>query len=95
MPLTPYGVDLVLDYLHIGVTAALFTTALVFAVWLAFGLLRRRLAAGAVAVQVAAGLLALSAQVGLNDLMIPAQVVFDVAFALVLVLAAGRLAASR
>jgi len=46
-----------------------------------------------VAVQLAAAALVLTAQVGLHDLMIPSQLVFDLAFAAVTVMAAERLAA--
>jgi hypothetical protein len=93
VPLTPYSVDLVLDYLHIGVTTALFSAALGFALWLAFALLRRRLAFAAVGAQAGGGLLALTAQVGWDDLMIPAQLVSQIAFSAVFVMAAARLAA--
>jgi hypothetical protein len=37
--------------------------------------------------------LVLTAQVGLHDLMIPSQLVFDVAFAVLVVMAAAHLAA--
>jgi len=93
VPLTPYSVDLVVDYLHIGVSAVLFTGALLFGAWLALVLLRRWAAYAAVAVQAAAGVLALSAQIGIDDWMIPAQLVFELAFTCLIVLGAAHLAA--
>jgi hypothetical protein len=93
VPLTPYSVDLVVDYLHIGITTVLFSSALLFGAWLGCVVLRRPLALAAVATETAAGVLVLTAQVGLHDLMIPSQLVFDVAFAVLVVMAAAHLAA--
>jgi hypothetical protein len=90
IPLTPYSVDLVFDYLHIGVSATLFFVGLVLGVWLAVRVLRRRVAYSALAAQVAAGILALTAQLGWHDYMIPSQLAFQISLAVLIVLGIAR-----
>jgi len=90
VPLTPYSVDPIVDYLHIGVSSALFAAAFAFGNWIAWWLLRHRVAVAFSTAQFLAGLLALSAQVGLSDLMIPAQLGFEAAFGALLVLGAAK-----
>jgi len=92
IPLTPYSVDPIVDYLHIGVSSALFAAAFFFGIWIAWRLLRHRVAVAASTAQFLAGLLALSAQVGWSDLMIPAQLGFEVACGALLVLGAAKVA---
>lgn len=87
VPLTPYSVDLAFDYLHIGVSALLFFTGLVLGAWLALRVLRSVLATSSFSLQVVAGLLALTAQLGWNDYMIPSQLAFQIALAVLVVLA--------
>ncbi len=86
IPLTPYSVDLVFDYVHIGISAALFGAGLLFGLWLALRVLRRRIAYGAVSAQFAAGLLALTAQLGWHDYMIPSELAFQLALGVLVVL---------
>jgi hypothetical protein len=91
VPLTPYEVDPIVDYLHIGITSVLFTAALLFGLWIACALLRDRLALAAAGALLGGGLLVFTAQVGLDDLMIPAQLVFATAFGTLVALGAARL----
>jgi hypothetical protein len=86
IPLTPYSVDLVFDYLHIGITATVFTAGLALGTWLALRVLRTGLALSALAAQLGAGLLALTAQLGWHDYMIPSQLGFQLSFAVLVVL---------
>ena len=85
IPLTPYSVDLVFDWLHIGFTAALFAFALIVGWWVAVRLREDSFVRGLVAAETAGGVLVLVAQVGLLDFMIPVEVCFQLAFALLVV----------
>ncbi len=83
VPLTPYAVDVIFDWLHIGVTTALFSSGLVLGGWIALRL-RDRVAVAFYLVESAAGLTIVAGQVGLNDYMIPSELIFQAAaFALV------------
>lgn len=85
IPLTPYSLDLVFDWLHIGLTTALFALALVVGWWVAVRLRADPAVRGLVAAETAGGVLVLVAQVGLLDFMIPVEVCFQIAFALLVV----------
>lgn len=87
VPLTPYSVDLAFDYLHIGVSALLFIVGFVLGAWLALRVLDGLLAWAPFSVQLAAGVLALTAQLGWHDYMIPSQLAFQVALAVLVVAA--------
>lgn len=95
IPLTPYSIDLVFDYLHIGITSIVFTSGLALGAWLALRVLRTRLAQSALAAQLAAGLFALTAQLGWQDYMIPSQLGFQIALAVLVVLGIVRSAKRR
>ena len=83
VPLTPYAVDAVFDWLHLGVTAALFGSGLVLGGWIMLRL-RDRVTLAFYVVEFAAGLSIIAALVGLNDYMIPSELVFQgAAFGLV------------
>jgi hypothetical protein len=90
VPLTPYSVDLVLDYLHITISALLFALAFALGAWLGLRLLPKRVARAAFAVQAVAGSFALSAQLGWHDYMIPSQLVFQLALTVLVVLGIAR-----
>jgi hypothetical protein len=85
IPLTPYSVDMVFDWLHIGLTAFLFAVAFMAGAWLAFRVVGDPLAHGLLGAQLAGGGLSLASQVGALDYMIPGQFVFHMAFSVLLV----------
>jgi hypothetical protein len=85
IPLTPYSVDLVFDWLHMGVSAFLFGVAFMAGVWLAHRVVGGLLAHGLLGAQLAGGGLSLASQLGTLDYMIPGQFVFQMAFSLLLV----------
>lgn len=86
IPATPYSIDIVLDWLHIGISVVLFAGALAVGGWIAL-IVRTLAALVLVAVQAMSGLVAGAAQVGLVGLMIPSQIVFQFAFAALVVAA--------
>ncbi|HZP72506.1 MAG TPA: hypothetical protein VFA97_03910 [Gaiellaceae bacterium] len=86
IPLTPYSVDQIFDYLHTVFAATLFAAAASLGTWLALWVLRSRLAYWALAAQAVSGLFALTAQLGWHDYMIPSQLAFQVSFAVLVVL---------
>lgn len=85
IPLTPYSVDPVLDWLHLGAVTVLFSAGLIVGCWLAFRVLGDRSSCGLFAIQVLAGLSIVAAQAGLSDYMIPSELAFQVAFAALIV----------
>jgi hypothetical protein len=85
IPMTPYDLDLVFDWLHLGFTTALFGLALVVGWWVAVRLPGDSLVCGLVGAQTSGALLVLASQVGLLGLMIPSQFLFQIAFALLVV----------
>ena len=83
VPLTPYAVDVIFDWLHIGMTAVVFSAGLVLGGWILLRL-RDRVTLAFFLVEAAAGISIVAGQVGLNDYMIPSELVFQsAAFALV------------
>jgi hypothetical protein len=92
IPFTPYRVSLILDYVHVALTSVVFTAALGFGIWIAWRLLGYRAALLTSTTQVAAAVLALTAQLRLDALMIPAEIVFEVAFGLLVAFATARVA---
>lgn len=90
VPLTPYSVDLLFDYLHTVISALLFACGFLLGAWLALRVLRGRLACGSFSVQAGAGIVALAAQLGWLDYMIPSQLVFQLALSLLVVLGIVR-----
>jgi heme/copper-type cytochrome/quinol oxidase subunit 4 len=92
IPLTPYNLDLVFDWLHLGFTTALFSLALVVGLWIGVRLPGDRLVRGLLCAQAAGGALVLASQVGVLDLMIPSQFLFQGAFGLLVVRALRLLA---
>jgi hypothetical protein len=84
VPLTPYALDEVVDWLHIGVVSLLFLSALALGTWIVRRL-RDQMTRVLYVIQSIAGLTILAAQVDLNDYMIPSELVFQLAtFGLVL-----------
>ena len=84
IPFTPYRVDLIFDWLHIGAAAALFASGLVLGGWLALRL-RDRLTRTLYLLESASALAIVAAQIGLNGYMIPTELWFQLTvFGLVL-----------
>ncbi len=84
IPLTPYSIDLMFDWLHVGAAAALFASGLVLGGWITLHL-HDRLARTLFLFQSAAAISILAAQVGLNKYMIPSELWFQLTvFGLVL-----------
>jgi hypothetical protein len=83
VPLTPYAADAIFDWLHIGVVAVLFSFGLVLGGWITWRA-RDRITLAFYLVETAAGISIVAAQVGMNEYMIPSELVFQsAAFALV------------
>jgi hypothetical protein len=82
---TPYSVDLVVDWLHIGLAAFLFVVASSVGIWLALRIVGGLLAHGLLGAQLAGGTLSVASQLGALDYMIPGQLVFQLAFSVLLV----------
>lgn len=79
VPLTPYSIDAIFDWLHLGAVAALFAAGYLLGVWL---VLRGRgdlLAHALFGVQTAAAFAIVAAQLGQNDYMIPSELSFQLA----------------
>lgn len=91
VPATPYSVDIVMDWLHTGISVVLFVVALLVGGWIAV-LVRTFAAVVLVSLQALSGLVAGAAQIGLVALMIPSQLAFQFAFA---ALVAAALAAAH
>lgn len=84
VPCSPYAVDVIFDWLHIGVVAILFISGLALGGWIALRF-RDRTTKVVYLIESAAGVSLLAAQVGLNDYMIPSELLFQSAtFGLVL-----------
>jgi hypothetical protein len=95
VPLTPYSVDLLFDYVHIGITTLLFSAGLLVGTWLALRVVRTRIAPWLCAVQVTAGALVLAAQIGWHVYMIPSQLVFQSSLAVLVVLGLAKRAPAQ
>jgi hypothetical protein len=92
IPMTPYGADAVLDWMHMADAGVLFTGGYLVGAWLALGFMRDRAAyalLGALSIAVFA---IVGAQMGLHHYMIPSEVAFQLAFAALVVQAGRRLA---
>jgi hypothetical protein len=78
VPLTPYQLDLVFDWLHIGVATVLFCSGLAFGGWLVLRL-DDRPTRFLYAIESGAGVAILTAQLGIHDYMIPSELAFQLA----------------
>lgn len=92
IPLTPYRVDTVFDWLHVGSSTVLFLAGLAVGGWLALCRLRRSTAHALFGLQAVAGIAILAAEIGLHAYMIPSEVVFQLVVAALVVLAIRRTA---
>jgi len=94
IPLTPYSVDRVFDWLHIGVAAILFTVGFALGAGLALRLLRDRYGQMLFALQTVGFIAICAAQAGLNNYMIPSELCFQLAFVGLIVRGVRRLSSS-
>jgi hypothetical protein len=91
IPLTPYKVDLLFDWLHTGAATVLFAVGYTIGIWFALRLVRDRHAAVLLALQTASLIGICAAVVGWADYMIPSELGFQLAFGGLLVLGVRRL----
>ena len=85
IPLTPFKLDPVLDWLHVGAASVLFTAGLAVGGWIAFRCLADARSQLLFALQCVAALTMLSAEIGLDSYMIPGELAFQLLFAVLLV----------
>jgi cytochrome bd-type quinol oxidase subunit 2 len=79
IPLTPYSVDPIFDWLHLSVVAVLFAAGYALAVWLVLADRSDRVSRAFFAVQTLAACAIVAAQFGVNDYMIPSELGFQLA----------------
>ena len=84
VPLSPYSVNIVFDWVHMGDSAMLYIAALVASTWMVLRLARQALTRLMLGVQATAGIAILLAEIGLHDYMIPSELAFQAAFTFVL-----------
>jgi hypothetical protein len=77
VPLTPYRVDLVFDWVHIGLASTLFAAGLVLGGWLALRLVRDRISLTLFVLESGAAISMLAAQIGWHGYMIPSELWFE------------------
>jgi hypothetical protein len=76
VPLTPYRLDLVFDWLHIGIVTLLFASGLLLGLWLTFRFRRSHYAKLWFALEAMAGVSIFAAQLGFENDMIPSELTF-------------------
>jgi hypothetical protein len=85
IPLTPYSIDTVFDWLHLGAVACLFIAGYALGFWLVLAERADRTSVALFALQTLAAISIAAAQFGLNDYMIPSELTFQVALVLLVV----------
>jgi hypothetical protein len=81
IPLTPYSLDVALDWVHIGVAATLFGVAYALGVWIAFRVRCTPLTLLLLLGQTTAAFWAAGAELGVVGWMLPSQMMFELTFA--------------
>ena len=79
IPLTPYSLDPIFDWLHLSVAAVLFAAGYLLGLRLVLADRGDRMSCAFFAVQTLAALAIVAAQLGLNDYMIPSELSFQLA----------------
>jgi hypothetical protein len=92
IPLTPYSIDPVFDWLHLSVVAVLFAAGYLLGAWLLLADRQDRVSQTLFTVQTLAAFAIVAAQFGLNDYMIPSELSFQVAVVGLVVRRLSRLA---
>ena len=95
IPLTPFRLDPVLDWLHLGAASILFAAGLAIGGWLALACLDDARSRLLFALQCLAAMTMLTAEIGLDSYMIPGELAFQLLFAALLVRAIKRVWAGR
>ena len=85
IPLTPFRLDPIFDWLHLGAASILFAAGLVIGGWLALNCLDDARSRLLFALQCVAAMTMLSAEIGLDSYMIPGELAFQLLFAALLV----------
>jgi hypothetical protein len=85
IPLTPFKLDPVFDWLHVGAASVLFTAGLAVGGWLSFKCLADARSHLLFSLQCVAALTMLAAEIGLDRYMIPGELAFQLLFAVLLV----------
>jgi hypothetical protein len=94
IPLTPYSIDIVFDWFHIGATVVLFSAGFALGAWIAFRVARATVTCVLFGVEAAAAVAVLTAQIGLQNYMLPGELVFQVGVS-TLIVRAVRVVARR
>jgi hypothetical protein len=81
IPLTPYSIDIVVDWVHIGIAATLFAVAYALGGWIAFRVRRTPFTLLLLLGQSTAAYWAAAAELGAVGWMLPSQMVFELTFA--------------
>ncbi len=85
IPLTPFKLDPVFDWLHVGAATVLFGAGLAVGGWLAFKCLADARSQLLFALQCLAALTMLAAEIGVDRYMIPGELAFQLLFVVLLV----------
>jgi hypothetical protein len=91
IPLTPYRVDLVFDWLHTGAASVLFSIGFALGMWIALSQVRDRQAYVLLAVQTTAVAGICATVIGWIDYMIPSELGFQLALGALLIRGVRRL----
>jgi hypothetical protein len=81
IPLTPYSIDIVVDWVHIGIAATLFAVAFALGSWIAFRVRCTPFTLLLLLGQSTAAFWAAAAEAGVVGWMLPSQMVFELTFA--------------
>ena len=81
IPLTPYSIDIVVDWVHIGIASTMFAVAYALGGWIAFRVRRTPFTLLLLLGQSAAAFWAAAAELGAVGWMLPSQMVFELTFA--------------
>jgi hypothetical protein len=87
IPLTPYSIDIVVDWVHIGIAATLFAVAYGLGGWIAFRVRCTPFTLLLLLGQSTAAFWAGAAEVGVVGWMLPSQMVFELTFAALVAIA--------
>ena len=87
IPLTPYSIDIVVDWLHIGIASTLFAVAYALGGWIAFRVRCTPFTLLLLLGQSTAAFWAAAAELGVVGWMLPSQMVFELTFAALVAIA--------
>jgi hypothetical protein len=93
IPLTPYNLDIVFDWLHIGATTLLFAATLAVGAWLVARVIRARSARFIFLLEAVTAVAVLAAQAGMHPYMLPSELAYQLLVTCLIVQAMRSLAA--